>query len=237
MAWSAAQGGDGGRARPGSAQGRRQHRERSISGPAAPPWVAFGHFISPFGSVIHSAQTEGKGSIRSKAPSAKQGAELATPAREHAEHTAAPQSLPAAAPEHGEDFKPEASRGCRGRGLLKPQLQPCRAPPSPAFPSLGPGPPSRTHMRGAKYQEPQQAAVEPPRGGRAVALSLRSSSTLPPFGCSIRVHLKTVEQYIVLKLKWLLFPVAGGGRVPSSHRDENKRPQPRATGFPHVAAP
>lgn len=90
MAWSAAQGGDGGRARPGSAQGRRQHRERSISGPAAPPWVAFGHFISPFGSVIHSAQTEGKGSIRSKAPSAKQRAELATPAREHAEPTCCP---------------------------------------------------------------------------------------------------------------------------------------------------
>lgn len=46
---------------------------------AALPGVAFGHFISVFGLVIHSAQTAEKGSIKSKAPSAKPGAELATP--------------------------------------------------------------------------------------------------------------------------------------------------------------
>lgn len=45
------------------------------------PGVAFGHFISLFGLVTHSAQTSGKkkGSIKSKAPSAKPRAELVPP--------------------------------------------------------------------------------------------------------------------------------------------------------------
>lgn len=46
---------------------------------AALPGVAFGHFISTFGLVIHSTQTAEKGSIKSKAPSAKPRAELAPP--------------------------------------------------------------------------------------------------------------------------------------------------------------
>jgi len=43
---------------------------------AALPGVAFGHFTSLLGLVIHSAQTAEKGSIKSKAPPAKPRAEL-----------------------------------------------------------------------------------------------------------------------------------------------------------------
>lgn len=140
------------------------------------PGVAFGHFISLFGLVTHSAQTSGKKRQHQKqSPIGKtQGRASATEGREqHLCHSpSAPQTLPTVSqvpfPNAGKFQREGSPEGFQGRKLLRPQLQPPKEPHSLllSLPYVQVLPPEHYKQR-TGTPNTQQASTEPPPEGRA----------------------------------------------------------------------
>lgn len=220
---------------------------RPSLGAGALPGAAFGHFISVFGLVTHSAQTAEKGSIKSKAPSAKRRAEqrhrMRRPARSPSACVALPTACQVPFPVTRENFKGRLLWGLLSRRLITPQPQPPRAPWAllPSLPhvqvlplertSEEPGHPTPSrHLRGLLQKA--ELAWSEPAGWHEELVHPASPRLFYPSTFKNNGAIQLFKTKVVC-----FFPGVVGGLVCSCHQDKNERPQPRATGFPHASVP
>lgn len=204
------------------------------------PGVAFGHFISVFGLVSHSAQTAEKGSIKSKAPSAKPRAELVPPNAETSTCAAhrQPHRCCRLLVEHPfpitqENFKGKALPGApEAEGYSGHSSSPPERPVLSSFlfptsrsslqnahtTSEEPGHPTPSRHLQSLLQKAELVRSEP-SGQHEELFHPASPQLFYPSTFKNNGAIQLFKTKIVC-----FFPVVVGGLVCSCHQDKNKRP-------------
>lgn len=209
---------------------------RPSLGAGALPGAAFGHFISVFGLVTHSAQTAEKGSIKSKAPSANGRAE---PGALNAQTstsvlTVSPRGAAdcssSAPPSNSGEFQGKAPLGAPEQEAAHTTATAPRAPWAllPSLPHVQVLPPERTseepghptpsrQLRG--LLRTAELAWSEPAGGHVELFHPASPRLFYPRTFKNNGAIQLFKTKVVC-----FFPVVVGGLVCSCHQDKNERP-------------